>query len=102
MADLPETSNRLVPRDFGDLRGWIEALIQEGELHQVEGESKGLGALPVLAQHSRRPGGGGTRGVTADVGTSQLRQVLVVFPGSIGRFELCSYMHNEMVLSLTV
>ena len=38
MADLPETSNRLAPRDFGDLRGWIEALIQEGELHQVEAE----------------------------------------------------------------
>ena len=38
MADLPETSNRLVPRDCGDLRGWSEALIQEGELHQVEAE----------------------------------------------------------------
>ncbi len=38
MADLPETSNRIVPRDFVDLRGWIDALIQEGELHQVDAE----------------------------------------------------------------
>ncbi|NQU72529.1 MAG: UbiD family decarboxylase, partial [Rhodospirillales bacterium] len=38
MAELPETSNRIVPRDFVDLRGWIDALIQEGELHQVDAE----------------------------------------------------------------
>ena len=38
MTDLPETSNRRVPRDFGDLRGWIDALIQEGEMHQVDVE----------------------------------------------------------------
>ncbi len=38
MDEKPETSNRLVPRNFGDLRGWIEALIQEGELHQIDAE----------------------------------------------------------------
>ena len=31
MDEKPETSNRLVPRNFGDLRGWIEALIARYE-----------------------------------------------------------------------
>ena len=31
-------SNRLVPRVFGDLRGWIEALEREGELHTIDAE----------------------------------------------------------------
>ena len=31
-------SNRLQPRCFGDLRGWIEALDVEGELHRITAE----------------------------------------------------------------
>ena len=38
MDSLSGFSNRLQPRAFGDLRGWIEALIQEGELHQIDVE----------------------------------------------------------------
>ena len=33
-----DVSNRLVPRAFGDLRGWIEALEREGELHTIDAE----------------------------------------------------------------
>ncbi len=35
MDNKPEISNRLVPRAFGDLRGWIDALRVEGELHEI-------------------------------------------------------------------
>ena len=35
MDNKPEISNRLVPRAFGDLRGWIEALRIEGEIHEI-------------------------------------------------------------------
>ena len=38
MSEQAEISNRLNPRAFGDLRGWIDALIQDGELHQIEAE----------------------------------------------------------------
>ncbi|MDP6429992.1 MAG: UbiD family decarboxylase [Rhodospirillales bacterium] len=38
MNNNPEVSNRLVPRAFGDLRGWIEALRIEGEIHEIEAE----------------------------------------------------------------
>lgn len=38
MESLSEFSNRLKPRAFGDLRGWIEALRQEGELHEIDVE----------------------------------------------------------------
>ena len=31
-------SNRLQPRQFGDLRGWIEALSDEGELQEIDVE----------------------------------------------------------------
>ncbi len=31
-------SNRLTPRVFGDLRGWIDALRQQGELHEIDVE----------------------------------------------------------------
>ena len=33
-----EISNRLNPRSFGDLRGWIEALRIEGEIHEIDAE----------------------------------------------------------------
>jgi len=33
-----EISNRLVPRAFGDLRGWIDALRIEDEIHEVKAE----------------------------------------------------------------
>lgn len=36
--DPSHISNRLKPRAFGDLRGWIEALRQEGELHEIDAE----------------------------------------------------------------
>jgi 4-hydroxy-3-polyprenylbenzoate decarboxylase len=36
--DLGGISNRLKPRAFGDLRGWIDALRQEGELHEIDVE----------------------------------------------------------------
>ena len=36
MSEQPAgLSNRLQPRSFGDLRGWIEALEVEGELHRI-------------------------------------------------------------------
>lgn len=38
MDSFGETSNVLQPRAFEDLRGWIDALIQEGELHQIDAE----------------------------------------------------------------
>ena len=38
MDSTTEISNRLVPRAFGDLRGWIDALRIEGELHEIEAE----------------------------------------------------------------
>lgn len=31
-------SNRLQPRSFGDLRGWIDALREAGELHEIDAE----------------------------------------------------------------
>ena len=33
-----DVSNRLVPRAFGDLRGWIEELEREDELHTIDAE----------------------------------------------------------------
>ena len=38
MDALEGISNRLTPRVFGDLRGWIDALRQEGELHEIDVE----------------------------------------------------------------
>ena len=38
MDGKPDTSNRLVPRAFGDLRGWIEALRQDGEIHEISAQ----------------------------------------------------------------
>ena len=33
-----DISNVMVPRAFGDLRGWIDALRQAGELHEIDVE----------------------------------------------------------------
>ncbi len=38
MESEHDVSNRMVPRAFGDLRGWIVALEQEGELHTIDAE----------------------------------------------------------------
>ena len=38
MDEITGISNRLKPRTFGDLRGWIDALRQEGELHEIDAE----------------------------------------------------------------
>ena len=38
MNSNSEISNRLVPRAFGDLRGWIDALRIEDEIHEVKAE----------------------------------------------------------------
>ena len=38
MDSISEVSNRLKPRTFGDLRGWIDALRQEGEMQEIDVE----------------------------------------------------------------
>ena len=34
--ELGAMHNKIVPRQFGDLRGWIDALRDEGELQEIE------------------------------------------------------------------
>ena len=38
MSELTGLHNKLVPRSFEDLRGWIEALKLEGELQEIDVE----------------------------------------------------------------
>ncbi len=38
MSEREPITNRIKPRAFGDMRGWIDALRAEGELHEINAE----------------------------------------------------------------
>jgi 4-hydroxy-3-polyprenylbenzoate decarboxylase len=58
-ADQPrDLSNIMVPRAFGDLRGWIDALRQEGELHEIDVEVDWECELGTIARKAFGQGNG--------------------------------------------
>lgn len=57
-SENSEIVSKLKPRAFGDLRGWIEALRQEGELHEIDAEVNWDGELGAIARRAFGTGDG--------------------------------------------
>ena len=58
MPDAGHITNRIKPRSFGDLRGWIDALRKEGELHEINVEVDWDGELGAIARRAFGRGDG--------------------------------------------
>jgi 3-polyprenyl-4-hydroxybenzoate decarboxylase len=52
MPDQGHISERIKPKAFGDLRGWIQALREAGELHEINAEVDWDGELGAVTRRA--------------------------------------------------